>query len=1291
MAIEATRESVALRLRRLQSVVRELDLDALLLVPGVDGCDNAGSHQAIAYLFQGASGREVLDATSVPAAFEDMFVLVRPSGLDLYCTSAAHGRLWPLLAGLDASLVVHCPTAEEEDDPDALEIAKVGALVHALRGMRRLGLTLTPVPQQRPDGSTALGPGSPMEAEKWPLVAAYGLDGVGRPGFLTMLFDVVDVSGALWEEYCRMDAHAVRAFVEERAAALDRCWAGMCGALAGCAPSQRGALTEADVAEPLASYFQFGVLRLPAGVRRSVTMAPKVLFGPRAADPKAKSSGEVTVASQGTADGGPCTHFVAEAADPHSALRVARTYLLSQPYPGDGVRGCRHAACVDAACEAAWALDDPTMDFEEAQWAQRVAPSLGGAAARASRVAALYAGVVAGAQAALAAYARTAQDGGDGPDAGKQAARAARDAAAAAAVARAQDLGVPADVARNAAAGLRIALWASDHANRVEVAPACAADGRMRVLRVETRVPAADIGPGSADVALVYGDTFLLVADPDAAGACVVLNVTEQIPPLAAWDVHPWAARAEEKLRSVVEKRTARDRPSAHRQGSARGPRARDSEDSGEEGSEAAPHADGALAAFGEPAFNYGEPCVLLFDAREVPAVPGRLHCYREGLLFEPERTVSSAPMVLPLHPSAVEAVHVDWGSAEDDDAAFAVGPTVTLRTTDPRGCGLPIVDAVAAGRTVKIALGAMSSYARKRMRHDVVPDWDIRCGGQGIPFLQSTAPAEDGQGVEAGSGTLARLHAAAVRGADAGQHGPAVSHERLAELLRHMDALELAEPDSGPESPPLQPLVDLVIGAPGCRAADVADTVVRMTRTSAAWTQASRDLLAAEDTAADSSPLETLPRHFLLSRVVPAVRAAVQRNDAVSEADGPPPSHVLVSAVGSDSMEVTLAALREALTGVQWQLGTVTVCLRADDAVECPPRRQPSPAAVALLRPGLVDHVVVLGAGSSGAPGRAGDAAIALATELVPGASVVRGGASLAAGAARLLRRTRPGPPERALALADAAVAGGVVRTAPRGACRGVVGDWVAHRVRFDGSIDLRNAEAALRRAAALARADATAAPPLTELDEGGCARERLAGICGTFVVPAWPDAGDMDAGRSEGTASAGTSDAPLLRADTGVDIGSGPVTVSATVGANLGAYLVATGAAPTSACGGELVMWGQGLRRSTCERIVTQMAPPPPERLPDRLAGGFAAGAASLTADERAMLAVEARDEPLPAGWCFDGSNYRDEFGDVAAEHPLMEDITRRYLEREAARRRQRNAEEEHRAAEVVPIRFC
>ena len=76
-----------------------------------------------------------------------------------------------------------------------LEAFKLRAFVDASRGLRAVAVPL-------PAGKGA------MEVEKWPLVQAYGVEGVGRAGFFSMSVKVVDAQPALRRLYTEIDAHA---------------------------------------------------------------------------------------------------------------------------------------------------------------------------------------------------------------------------------------------------------------------------------------------------------------------------------------------------------------------------------------------------------------------------------------------------------------------------------------------------------------------------------------------------------------------------------------------------------------------------------------------------------------------------------------------------------------------------------------------------------------------------------------------------------------------------------------------------------------------------------------------------------------------------------------------------------------------------------------------------------------------------------------------------------------------------------------------------------------------------
>lgn len=133
---------LSLRLKRLQAVVHDFKLEGLLLLPGQDGRNNLGSHQAISYLI-GRSNRECIDPAPLPDGLDDSIILIQASGLSVYLprTKLRKGQA----NEFQESLISHGaqlfgPTAEEMDDPDLAEEAKIGSMVQMLRGLKVLGL-----------------------------------------------------------------------------------------------------------------------------------------------------------------------------------------------------------------------------------------------------------------------------------------------------------------------------------------------------------------------------------------------------------------------------------------------------------------------------------------------------------------------------------------------------------------------------------------------------------------------------------------------------------------------------------------------------------------------------------------------------------------------------------------------------------------------------------------------------------------------------------------------------------------------------------------------------------------------------------------------------------------------------------------------------------------------------------------------------------------------------------------------------------------------------------------------
>lgn len=74
-------------------------------------------------------------------------------------------------APLRGALKVFGSVEGEEDCEDTLEDCKIGAVVQMLKGVKKVGV---------PD----------LEVEMWPLIQAYGIEGIGKSGFFSQNFQV---------------------------------------------------------------------------------------------------------------------------------------------------------------------------------------------------------------------------------------------------------------------------------------------------------------------------------------------------------------------------------------------------------------------------------------------------------------------------------------------------------------------------------------------------------------------------------------------------------------------------------------------------------------------------------------------------------------------------------------------------------------------------------------------------------------------------------------------------------------------------------------------------------------------------------------------------------------------------------------------------------------------------------------------------------------------------------------------------------------------------------------------
>lgn len=330
------------RARFVAALLQREDLagaDALLCVTGQDGKYNAGSQSLVKYLCLGCSGADAEEPTiEGHEDVEDMVLLIRRDGADVYYPAVAAREVQPLLANWGFVNEATLPPEVADADTELSELCKVRAFIAMTEGARRVAVPLTPGWTKRSKGwatltrAPATGPVDPMEVETWPLVQAYGLEEMRTGGFFSMQHPVTDATAAIRELLADVDAQFLQQVSTRALPALLTHWGAMLAQLDACpAASARLRLSEVDVGEPLLSFYEFALIpRAAAGYAPGPGRGARVLFGARTAGGAVDAASEEATPEQcGSVPGEPALHMVAEAEDASTGLRVARTYFLA--------------------------------------------------------------------------------------------------------------------------------------------------------------------------------------------------------------------------------------------------------------------------------------------------------------------------------------------------------------------------------------------------------------------------------------------------------------------------------------------------------------------------------------------------------------------------------------------------------------------------------------------------------------------------------------------------------------------------------------------------------------------------------------------------------------------------------------------------------------------------------------------------------------------------------------------------------------------------------------------------
>jgi hypothetical protein len=302
------------RLRKLQQVVAAADYDALLIIGGQDSEYNRGSQALIKYLLTGGSGSDLLGDIYLPTvdeAFEDCVLVIQESSVEIFYNANARKRLMPLLAKW-RNLVEYQVLKREMEDSEVSEMEKIKSFIKMISRCKKVGIPAA----------------DPMKAEEWPLVQAFGLEGIGPGGFFTQRHTVMDCTAEVEVAMSSIDTFGLQKVVFRDLPLLEHHFGSLITDIDRLEQAAaRAALSETSISEPLRSFFEYtsNAKSLPAGTSDG---PPRVLIGPRSLDFPTEHKCTSTDIGAGGVGGAPALHFVAEGACPVSGLRVCRSYFF---------------------------------------------------------------------------------------------------------------------------------------------------------------------------------------------------------------------------------------------------------------------------------------------------------------------------------------------------------------------------------------------------------------------------------------------------------------------------------------------------------------------------------------------------------------------------------------------------------------------------------------------------------------------------------------------------------------------------------------------------------------------------------------------------------------------------------------------------------------------------------------------------------------------------------------------------------------------------------------------------
>ncbi|EPY79186.1 hypothetical protein CB1_000951056, partial [Camelus ferus] len=156
---------------------------SLLCLAGIDSRYNEGCRELANYLLFGLYNQNTSDFEKTgfsEEVLDDVIILIKSDSVHLYCNPVNYRYLLPYVAHW-RNLHFYCMTENEYEDEEAAEEFKIASFVDMVRDCSRIGIPYS--------SQGHLQIFDMFVVEKWPIVQAFALEGIGGDGFFTMKYE----------------------------------------------------------------------------------------------------------------------------------------------------------------------------------------------------------------------------------------------------------------------------------------------------------------------------------------------------------------------------------------------------------------------------------------------------------------------------------------------------------------------------------------------------------------------------------------------------------------------------------------------------------------------------------------------------------------------------------------------------------------------------------------------------------------------------------------------------------------------------------------------------------------------------------------------------------------------------------------------------------------------------------------------------------------------------------------------------------------------------------------------